>query len=166
MKALQIFEYILMGIAVFVIFKLLKKFNILGVNENTEQAKLLGEEAALNSVVTQITSDPKNVFLLAIRKKFGSKPTAQQMDSLLPNKNLMPKSAVTLKYDVHNNFTPNDASMVFNVFKNFKSQYEINFFSTLYGALTKQDLYGTLDKLMFDSDMAKLRTLINSKPLI
>lgn len=166
-------EYFFIGVKIglvfvvgFVAYKLLNKFNIFGTSEATEQATKLGEDPAFSNVVTNMVKDPSNIFLVAIHKKFGAKPTKVQLDSLLPNKLLYPKMVTSIKFDVHNTFTPNDATIIFNAFKTLSSQYEVNFFASVYSATTGQDMYGTLDKLMKDSDMEKLRSMINSKPVI
>lgn len=165
-KFILALEFIGGAILAFVVYKILNKFNLFGDSEETKEAKKLGTDPAFNNVVTNITKDPKNIFLQAIHKKFGNKPTKAQLDSLTPNRPNFPKWITTIDFDVHNTFTPNDASKIFNIFKLLSSQYEINFFSTVFGLTTKQDMYGKLDKLMKDSDMAKLRENINSKPII
>lgn len=150
----------------YVVWKLLNKFNILGESENTKEARLLGTDKVFNDAATNVSKNPKNEFLIAIKKKFGLKPTAKQLDSLLPNKNNYPDWVTTINFDVHKNFTPNDSTKIFNIFKLMANQWEINFFSTVFSLTTKQDMYAKLDKLMSDSDMAKLRDTINSKPII
>src|SRR4051812_38982737 len=102
MEPLKIFQWVIMGLGVFIILGLLKKFNLFGQSENSKQADQLGQDAALVDSVTNITKNPNNVFLVAIKKKFGAKPSKAQMDSLLPNKPNMPKMVTTIKFDAHN----------------------------------------------------------------
>lgn len=148
-----------------VILKILNKFNLFGTSKASEEAKKLGEDATLNQPATNIANDNKNIFGIAIKKRFGNKPTKAQILSLLPHVKLTGQFINSIN-SAHNNFTPNDASKIFNVFKLMVSQFEVNFFSTNYGITTGKDLYGELDRLMKDSDMEKLRAIINSKPII
>ncbi len=156
----------ILGIVVFyVIYKLLNKFNILGQSEANKEAQLLNTDAAFATTTTDITNNPNNKFLLAIKKKFGNKPTPKQLLSLLPNKSKMP-SLITQINDAHNTLKPNDASKVLGAFRQFISQYETNFFATLYEVTNGEDMFGKIDKLLHDSDMATLRNIINAKPVI
>lgn len=161
----RIAQWVLLGIGTIIVVKFLNKFNLLGTSRETQEAIALGQDAALAQTTQDIVSNPNNPFLLAIKKKFGSKPTPKQMASLLPNKPRMPK-LITQINDAHNTFTFNDASKIFAAFRGLASQYEVNFFATLYSATTGQDMYGKLDDLMRDKDMATLRQIINSKPLV
>lgn len=164
------FTIILEGLTVvvilYVVYKLLDKFNLFGKSEDTKNAEALGEDPTFSNVVTNITRDPKNIFLQAIHKKFGEKPTSAQLKSLLPNYPNYPKWVTTINFDVHHNFTQNDSTLILNIFKIISSQYEANFFATEFSLTTGHDMYAKLDKLMHDSDMSKLRTIISSKPII
>lgn len=159
-------QYLILGAIIYFAFMLLKKFNLLpGDNKNTADAKALGTDAAFKDTVTNITKNNGNPFLPAIVKKFGKKPTKAQMESLIPNKKNFPK-LMTQIIDAHNNFSQNDAAKIFGAYKQLSSQYEINFFNSVMSIAQKKDVYGSLDQLMHDSDMSKLRDIIEAKPVI
>lgn len=154
------------GIAVvivgFVIYKILQATGLIKSAES-EAADELANDAAFREVASNIKNQPE--FLRAIRAKFGSKPTAAQMLSLTPNKAIYGALGRQIM-EAHNNWTPNNAGKIFGVYKQLKSQYEANFFNTVFGMAIKSDAYAYLDKLMHDSDMATLRKIILAKPLI
>lgn len=152
-------------IVVFIVFKVLNKFNILGKSEATKEAEKLGTDPTFVNNVTNQVAASNSDFGSAIRKRFGSKPTKAQLDSLLPNIKNYP-ALVRQIMEAHNNFTPNSADKIFGVYKQLRSQYEISFFNTTLSLALKSDAFGILDKLMKDSDMQKLREIINAKPLI
>lgn len=160
-----IFKWVLFTIGLIIVIKLLRKFNILGESEETTKAKLLNTDAAFSATTTDMTTNPDNKFLLAIKKKFGNRPTAKQLEGLLPNKKAMPK-LITQINDSRNIFSPNDASKVLGAFRRLISQYEVNFFSTLYEVTNHEDMFGKLDKLLRDTDMAKLHDMVTLKPVI
>lgn len=164
-KVWQGVQLLALAIGVYLVFKLLNKFNILGTSEATKQAEALGTDPAFANTVTNNISQGDNQFSRAIKQKFGAKPTKKQLDSLLPNLKNMP-ALQTQILNSHNNWTPNDAAKILGAYKQLHSQYEVNFFNTMFQLATKSDAYGMLDKLMHDSDMAKLREIVNEKPLI
>ena len=157
----------ILGVVVvgFVLYKLAHKFNLLGTSEATKQAQALGNDITLHDTVLNNISDPTGDFTKAIHAKFGANPTPAQMLSLLPNKANMP-ALMTQINDAHNWFSQNDAAKILGAFKQFRSQYEINFFATMYSLVQKTDMFEKLNKLLHDSDMATLRANNNSKPLI
>lgn len=160
-----LFEVFAIVVGAIVVVKVLHKMNLLGKSEATKQAEALGQDISLHDTVLNNIADPDGSFTKAIHAKFGVNPTKAQMKSLLPNQANMPKLMTQIN-DSHNWFSQNDAGKVLGAFKQFKSQYETNFFATMYGLVQKNDMYKKLDKLLHDSDMALLRSNINTKPLI
>lgn len=155
-----------MVLILFVVYKLLRKFNLLGENQETKDIKELAESPALGDSFNNSVIDPEKPFISAIKKKFGKKPTPQQLETLLPHKAQMPKMITTIRFDVHKTFSKNQVTKIFNVIKTLKSQYEINFFATMYGIVTHDDFFSELDKLMPDEKLAQLNDIIKAKPII
>lgn len=165
------FKAFILVVAVYVIYKLVSKFQssftgLFGSSKDTEEAKLLSTDKVFADAATNVTTNPKNEFLIAIKKKFGAKPTDAQMKTLLPNYASMPKWVTDIRYEAKNTWSSDDSAKVFSIFRLMRSQWEINFFATMFNITTKKDIYLWLEDIMYKGELNDLRKMINTKPII
>ncbi len=181
---LELFGVIVGGILV---YKFLHKMNIFGTSEDTKNARLLASDISLSQNTVNALNTIDNEFRDAVKKevvsKYGAKATPEnvkdEVKSLLPNLPNFGKRVLEI-WKSYNRFLSNDTAPIFDVIKSLKSKFEVNAFATYYGAFSRNpankssipkaslagDFYEVLNNLMHDSDMARLREVINSKPLI
>lgn len=164
-KQFEVLKWVAVIVAIFIIIKLLNKFNLFGKDQAQKDAEALGQSAGLTKPVQQQSEMQK-----AIKRKLGtSKPTKEQLKGLLPNFNNYPawvKEIYGAKHAFGNEIEP-----VMNVFRQMNSQFEINYFSQLFAQTTKKDLYGYLKKLftgvLGNADrMQDIYAIVRDKPMV
>ena len=160
-KEFAIFKLILLIAAVFLIYKLLDKFGLMGLSDAEKNAQKLSEGEALNDAL-----DKNSKLGKAILKSTGKSLktlNASDVKAITPNRPNM-NNYVNQIWDAKGTFKDNE-DMVYNVFRNLYSQFEINFFSKYFSVTKKRDLYGFLATFMNTNELSTLQNIIKSKKL-
>lgn len=164
-KQFEAAKWVLLIVAVFVLLRILGKMGLLGKDQAQQASDKLGQSAGLTKPVQQQSEMQK-----AIRRKLGtSKPTKQQLLTLVPNYSNFGSWVVDIENAKH--FTGNDIEGVMGIFRNMNSQFEINMFAQTFQQTTKKDLFGWLKKLFTGvfgnaERMQDIYNIIKDKPLV
>lgn len=157
MKQLEIFKWILMALALYMIYKLLNKFNLLGTSEDTKAATALGSSNAL----AEINKDNPLVKDAIVNGKTYAKMTPAERGSLAPNSSKFGGWIQDL-WDASGTFNDNEDD-VYNIFKLLSSQYETSLFAATFKVIKGKDLYLYLKSFMSDGELAEVYDITSHK---
>jgi hypothetical protein len=155
-KQFEVLKWILVALALFLIFKTLNKLGVLGMTDDEKGAEELEDKKRLET----LTLDKKTQDVI-IKTTSKEKPTAADIKKLTPNSGSFAKWILDIKYA--KGTVNDDEDTVFNVFRSMSSQFEINMFSTTFKATTGLDLMGYLKSFLDDEDLAEINRIIKNK---
>jgi hypothetical protein len=159
-KEWAIFKLILLIAFVFLLYKLLSKFGLLGMSDEEKNAQALGESTALNDEVNKNTKLGK-----AIQKQIGKKVvTPQDVKDLTPNRANFGKWIQEI-WDAKGTFKDNEDT-VYKIMRQMNSQFEINLFSKTFAVVKGRDLFGFLATFLNDEQLSNVHTIIKNKKLV
>jgi len=155
-KQFEALKWVLVLIAIYMVYKLLNKFGLLGETSEEKEARELSENSALKEF------NKENKLMSAAKKTLGTnKPSAEQLKSLMPNKANFGRFAMEIKAADGN--VNDDETAVYNVFNSMYSQFEISAFATVYKVLYKMDLFTYLNSFLDEKELANVQRIIKNK---
>lgn len=147
-------QWSLVLIAVYAIYRLLQKFNILDDSEDK------GAEQVVQSVL--FTPQQGNKLVSELEKKLGRKVTATDIKNYsLPSTVMLRLSNDIIKAK---GFLNDNEVLVFTVFKNFKSKFQVYYFSEFFKSYQKKDLISFLSDFLDTSELNTINNIINKLP--
>ena len=158
-KEFAIFKLILLIAGVFLIYKLLSKFGLLGMSDEEKNAQALGESTALNDEVNKDTKLGK-----AIKKQLGkNNVTTQDIKNLTPNRANFGRWIQQI-WDSKGTFKDNEDT-VYAIMRQMNSQLEINLFAKTFATIKGRDLFGFLATFLSDTQLSNVYSIIKNKKL-
>ena len=156
------FEFIAIAVAAIIVgyfvYKILNFFGIIGTTKESEGTKELNINPAMtgNKSFLQIAGSE-------YKKKYGKPITTNEV------KRLTPTSSTLLEWknklvNAKGFFNDNENS-IYNVFRNFKTKFDVYMFSQFFQTYQKVSLIDYLD-FMDETELSKLNDLIKSLPTI
>jgi len=161
-KQFEVFKWVLVLAALYMVYKLLNKFGLLGTSPDDKGAAQLA-----NSDIFNPNSGVNNKVVVAAAKATGVKnPNVNDFKKIVPNQKYFSEWTKIL-LNARGLTNDNEAS-VFGVFNNMYSQFEIKMFSDAFSIALKKnnlgtDLWSYLDNFLDSSDMAKINEIIKRK---
>lgn len=143
--------------AIYTIYQLLQEVGLVKTKND-----VIAETAATEDVFTpKYKSELMN--LLAKKLKVN-KLTPQQISfaALSPSTNLYIKNELIKAKGIFND----NEEAIFNVFKNFQTQFQIMYFNEFFKATTKKDLFVFLYDFLDNDELARIVRTINAKPKV
>lgn len=157
MKTKDIIIAISVLAALYTIYKLLQEVGLIKTKED-----IIAEEAVTKDVFTPTY---KNELMNLLAKKLKvSKLTNSQISSaaLSSGTNLFIKNELIKAKGIFND----DEEAIFNVFKNFQTQFQIMYFNEFFKATTKKDLFVFLYDFLDNDELARIIKTIQNKPKV
>lgn len=150
-KNLQIAKYVLIALGLFILYKLLNKFGLLGETKEEKKAKEL-ENQLVNVDMTdkQLVKD--------IQKKYGGNFTKIKVHT---PKELTGMSLQIIK--AHGVFD-DDEQTIYNVFKSLYSKYDLSKLVLIFKVTGKGDLFLWLKSFLDDNEMATIYDITKKLP--
>lgn len=154
MNPKNFFQWGLVLIAIYAIYKLLQKFNILDDSEDK------GAEQVVQSDL--FTPQQGSKLISELEKKLGRKVTATDVKNYsLPSTVMLRLSNDIIKAK---GFLNDNEVLVFTVFKNFKSKFQVYYFSEFFKSYQKKDLISFLSDFLDTSELNTINNIINKLP--
>lgn len=156
-KQFEVLKWLGVLIILFVVYKLLGEVGLIKTKEDVIADKVVTEDV--------FTPKYKNELLNALAVKLKkSKLTAADISkySLSSSTSLYIKNELLKAKSIFND----DEEAVFNVFKNFHTQFEIMVFCEFFKATTKMDLFVFLGSFLNSDEIARVVKTMNAKPKV
>ena len=168
-KQFEVIKWILFGIALYMVYKLLNKFGLVGTTENDDKVKALGEGSVVGDLGLTKTNKVVDDAVKKVQKDLGRKVAAGDMKAVLSS----PRQMMEYYYELINapaaatmqskSLYDDDEDAVFNVFRKLRNQYDVHVFAVFFKTQSKKDLFAFLDSFLSTSEIAKIQDIINSK---
>lgn len=163
-KQFEIFKWILVLAAIYMIIKLLNKWGLLGTSPDDK-----GAEQLRTSDVFNPSSSVDNKIVVAAAKATGKgAPSINDFKKIVPNQKYFPEWAKIIL--TAKGVTGDNEAAIYGVFNNMYSQFEAKMFADMFALSLKKnnlgtDLWSFLDEFLDSGEMSRINTIIKSKKL-
>lgn len=155
-KQMEYLKTFLLIAVIFLVFKLLSKFGLLGKSKDEKKADAL-------FLAPQLQRNFNTTILTALKKKYKQSTfTNTELKALAPSEKLLKQWYENILQA--KSFRDDNEALVFSTFKAMKNQMAVYtfglYFNSVYGDLI------TFLKFLDSEELAKVSDIINSKPLV
>jgi hypothetical protein len=162
-KQFEVFKWALVIAALYLIYKLLNKFGLLGETEDEKGANELISNTGIDTV-GDLKDNKKQV--AAIQKTTGKKlPTSADIKKIQSTPQQYRRLAELInsaRGTVANGFDDNE-DLIYSSISELKSQFDFSMFSRFFLSWKHQDLFVFLKEFLNDSELARINTIIKNK---
>ena len=155
-KQFEILKWILVAAVLFMLYKLLNKFGLLGQTDDEKGAR----ELELGTITKDIRDD-KQTQQNVKRATGKKKPNAQDILRIVSDSSTMLRLSTEI-YNAHG-ITNDDEDAIYNAFRQLKSQYDAQMFAGFFKQRYKKDLFSWLDSFLDSEELAKINQIIKDK---
>jgi hypothetical protein len=162
-KQFEVFKWVLFGTAIYLIYKLLDKFGLLGKSDEEKLADELDKKTGIDTI-DSLKNDKKMIKAIQIstNKKNPTVHDIKKLQSSYAQYRVIAEKIFTAKGTVASGFDDNE-ELVYSSLSELKSQFDFDMFSRFFLEWKKVDLFVFLKSFLNTSELAEVTRIIKNK---